>query len=122
MTHLVQTRGLEVFYGDFQALFGVSLRVEPGQVVSAGSGVLFRMAQGGQMELLAQLSESDLAVVPVGARAIVTPVGTAQSFTGTVWQISPVISEQSRQGLAPRGEDRCGHPGRHRGRRGPQRQ
>ena len=74
--------------------------VEPGQVVSAGSGVLFRMAQGGQMELLAQLSESDLAVVPVGARAIVTPVGTAQSFTGTVWQISPVISEQSRQGIA----------------------
>ncbi len=74
--------------------------VEPGQVVSAGSGVLFRMAQGGQMELLAQLSEADLAVVPVGSRANVTPVGTAQSFTGTVWQISPVINEQSRQGVA----------------------
>ncbi len=74
--------------------------VEPGQVVSAGSGVLFRLARGGEMELRAQLSESDLAVVPVGSRAVVTPVGTTQSFTGTVWQIAPVINEQSRQGVA----------------------
>ena len=74
--------------------------VEPGRVVSAGSGVLFRIAMGGQMELLAQLSEADLAVVPVGARAVVTPVGTTKSFSGSVWQISPVINEQSRQGIA----------------------
>ena len=74
--------------------------VEPGQVVSAGSGVLFRLARGGEMELLAQLSESDLAVVPVGSRALVTPVGTDRQFTGQVWQVSPVISEQSRQGIA----------------------
>jgi HlyD family secretion protein len=74
--------------------------VEPGQVVSAGSGVLFRLAQGGQMELLAQLSETDLAAVPVGSRAIVTPVGTARQFTGQVWQISPVINQESRQGVA----------------------
>jgi RND family efflux transporter MFP subunit len=74
--------------------------VEPGQVVSAGSGVLFRVAKGGEMELRAQLSESDLAVVPVGSRAVVTPVGTTQTFSGTVWQIAPVINEQSRQGVA----------------------
>jgi RND family efflux transporter MFP subunit len=74
--------------------------VEPGRVVSAGSGVLFRIAMGGQMELLAQLSEADLAVVPVGARATVTPVGTTRSFSGSIWQISPVINEQSRQGIA----------------------
>ena len=74
--------------------------VEPGQVVSSGSGPLFRIARGGEMELLAQLSESDLAVVPVGAAATVTPVGSGQSFTGRVWQISPIISEQSRQGVA----------------------
>jgi HlyD family secretion protein len=30
-------------------------QVEPGQIVSSGSGVLFRMAMGGQMELRAQL-------------------------------------------------------------------
>ena len=32
-------------------------RVEPGQVVSAGSGVLFRIAKGGEMELKALLGE-----------------------------------------------------------------
>jgi hypothetical protein len=30
----------------------------------------------------------------------VTPVGTTQTFSGTVWQIAPVINEQSRQGVA----------------------
>lgn len=74
--------------------------VEPGQVVSAGSGALFRIARGGQMELLAQLSEGDLADVSVGAPAIVTPVGTTQQFNGAVWQISPIINEQNRQGVA----------------------
>ena len=74
--------------------------VEPGQVVSSGSGVLFRMARGGEMELLAQLSESDLVSIPVGSPAHVTPVGTTQRFTGSVWQVSPVINEQNRQGIA----------------------
>lgn len=74
--------------------------VEPGRVVSAGSGALFRVARGGEMELRAQLSESDLASLSVGVPATVTPVGTDRQFQGTVWQISPVISEQSRQGIA----------------------
>ena len=74
--------------------------VEPGQVVSAGSGALFRIARGGQMELLAQLSEADLASLPVGAPAVVTPVGTDRKLNGAVWQISPVINEQNRQGIA----------------------
>lgn len=74
--------------------------VEPGQVVSSGSGVLFRMARGGEMELLAQLSEADLAALSVGSRAVVTPVGTSQGFAGSVWQVSPVIDEQSKQGTA----------------------
>jgi HlyD family secretion protein len=74
--------------------------VEPGQVVSGGSGTLFRMAKGGEMELLAQLSEGDLASLSVGVPAQVTPVGTDQTFTGQVWQLSPVIDPQSRQGIA----------------------
>ena len=52
------------------------------------------------MELLAQLSETDLASVPVGSPAHVTPVGSDQRFTGSVWQVSPVINEQNRQGIA----------------------
>jgi RND family efflux transporter MFP subunit len=74
--------------------------VEAGQVVSGGSGALFRVAQGGAMELLAQLSEADLAALRPGAPAIVTPVGTDQKFNGSVWQISPVINAQNRQGVA----------------------
>jgi len=74
--------------------------IEPGQVVSSGSGVLFRLAKGGEMELLAQLSENDLAATHAGVRAAVTPVGSAQAFNGEVWQVSPVIDPQTRQGIA----------------------
>lgn len=74
--------------------------IEPGQVVSSGSGTLFRIAQGGQMEMLAQLSEDDLAKLTVGATASVTPAGMSKSFSGQVWQISPVIDPQTRQGEA----------------------
>ena len=74
--------------------------VEPGQVVSPGSGALFRVARGGEMELRAQLSEADLAALPVGAAASVTPVGSTRNFAGSVWQISPVVNLQNRQGIA----------------------
>lgn len=72
--------------------------VEPGQVVSAGSGVLFRLAQGGQMELRAALGEADLARANVGSSATVTPVGGSASFTGQIWQKAPVIDMTTRQG------------------------
>lgn len=75
-------------------------QVEPGQIISAGSGVLFRMAMNGEMELRATLAESDLAGLHTGARATVTPVGTDGKFPGQVWQLSPVIDLQTRQGVA----------------------
>lgn len=74
--------------------------VEPGQVVGAGSGVLFRMAKGGEMELLAEVSESDLAGISAGMTAKITPVGSDRSFAGQVWQVSPVVDPQSRLGTA----------------------
>jgi RND family efflux transporter MFP subunit len=73
-------------------------QVEPGQIVGAGSGVLFRMARGGEMEMLAQMAEADLARVRVGTRATVTPVGTDVEIPGQVWQVSPVIDMDTRQG------------------------
>lgn len=73
---------------------------EPGQVVSPGSGVLFSIARDGEMEMLARIGEVELASVSVGAVGTVTPVGTDQQFTCTVWQISPVIDEQTRLGTA----------------------
>ncbi len=75
-------------------------RVEPGQTVSGGGGVLFRIAKGGEMELQAQLGEADLAAVSEGVSATVTPVGDARQFNGRIWQISPVVDPQSRQGIA----------------------
>ena len=49
---LLDVRAIDAFYGDFQALFGVSLRVEPGQVVGvigangAGKSTLLRTIAG----------------------------------------------------------------------------
>lgn len=79
--------------------------VEPGQVVGGGSGTLFSIAKGGEMELLAELGETELAQLSIGATAAVTPVGTDKSFACQVWQISPIIDEQDRQGTA-----RCAMP------------
>lgn len=74
--------------------------VEPGQIVSAGSAILFRMAKHGEMEMLAQLSEGDLATIRPGNGATVTPVGGTAQFAGRVWQVSPVVDSQTRQGIA----------------------
>lgn len=75
-------------------------QVEPGQIISSASGTLFRMARGGQMEMRVQLAEDDLAAISPGVRARVTPVGSARTFEGEVWQVSPVIDPQTRQGIA----------------------
>jgi RND family efflux transporter MFP subunit len=72
--------------------------VEVGQIVSPASGALFRIAEGGQMEMRAQLSQQDLASIHVGMPAQVTPVGSDRSFTGSVWQVAPVIDPQTRLG------------------------
>ncbi|HEY0114098.1 MAG TPA: efflux RND transporter periplasmic adaptor subunit [Allosphingosinicella sp.] len=74
--------------------------LEAGQVVGGGSGALFRIAEGGQMELVARLPQDELARVTVGVPAVVTPVGSTQTYQGQVWQISPVIDPQTRQGEA----------------------
>lgn len=74
--------------------------VEPGQTVGAGSGALFTIARGGEMEMLAQLSEEQLASLPKGSVARVTPTGSDKEFRGEIWQVSPVIDQATRQGTA----------------------
>ena len=76
----------------------LSRSVEVGQIVSPGSGALFRLAEAGQMEMRAQLSQQDLTFIHTGMNAQVTPVGSDRTFTGTVWQVAPVIDPQSRLG------------------------
>ncbi|MDK4805886.1 MAG: efflux RND transporter periplasmic adaptor subunit [Novosphingobium aromaticivorans] len=74
--------------------------VEPGQIVSSGSGTLFRMAKDGQLEMQARLAEVDLARMHEGVVATVTPVGTTRTFQGTVWQVAPTIDPNTREGIA----------------------
>jgi RND family efflux transporter MFP subunit len=76
----------------------LSRNIEVGQVVGAGSGALFRLALGGEMEMRAQLSQEDLMAIRAGMPASVTPVGSDQQFTGSVWQVAPTIDPQSRLG------------------------
>ncbi|MEO1488040.1 MAG: efflux RND transporter periplasmic adaptor subunit [Pseudomonadota bacterium] len=74
--------------------------VEPGQSVSAGTPALFSIARGGEMELLAQLSEAQLASLSQGVSAEVTLTGSEKTFKGQIWQLSPTIDQASRQGTA----------------------
>lgn len=74
--------------------------VEVGQTVTGGSQPLFLIAQGGELEMLARLNEDALSSISVGTSASIQPVGTDKLFTGRVWQVSPTISEQDRQGTA----------------------
>lgn len=79
--------------------------VEPGQVVGGGSGVLFSIARGGEMEVMARIGEVELSAIPVGATGRVTPVGSDKTFTCQIWQKLPVIDMDTRQGTA-----RCAMP------------
>ena len=74
--------------------------VEAGQVVGPGAGALFRIARGGEMEMLARLPDADLMRLSAGVQAKVTPVGSTQSYQGRIWQIAPLIDPQTRQGEA----------------------
>ncbi len=96
-----------------KAGFVLERNVEPGQTVTQGSGTLFLLAQNGEMELQALLGEDDLANVSVGTTTQVTPVGGDKTLTGQIWQISPVIDPQTRQGIAriALGYDRALRPG-----------
>jgi HlyD family secretion protein len=78
----------------------LSRTVEPGQIVGPGSGVLFRIARDGELEMQARLGESDLARLSVGVSAQVLPVGTTQTHAGQIWQLAPTIDPQTREGMA----------------------
>lgn len=71
---------------------------EVGQIVSPGSGMLFRVAQGGVLEMRAQVPEQDLARLQPGMAARVTPTGSSTSYPGRVWLVEPLIDPQTRLG------------------------
>lgn len=74
--------------------------VEPGQIVSPAGGALFRIADRGQMEMLARVAEQDLAHMQIGTKGDVTPIGSGTALSGAIWQLSPIIDPNTRQGVA----------------------
>ncbi|NCP19560.1 MAG: efflux RND transporter periplasmic adaptor subunit [Erythrobacter sp.] len=74
--------------------------IEPGQTVSAGLSSAFVIAQGGEMELRANVGESELQRLSVGVPAEISPVGSSETYNGQIWQIEPTVDAQSRQGVA----------------------
>jgi RND family efflux transporter MFP subunit len=74
--------------------------VETGQIVGPGTGALFRIARGGQLEMMARLPEADLLSLSTGVSAQVTPVGSTKTYQGSIWQVAPVIDPATRQGVA----------------------
>ncbi|MEO1730954.1 MAG: efflux RND transporter periplasmic adaptor subunit [Pseudomonadota bacterium] len=74
--------------------------VEPGQSVSAGTPALFTIARGGEMEMLAQVSEAQMVQLSQGVAAEVTLAGSDKTFSGQVWQLSPTVDQNTRQGTA----------------------
>ena len=72
--------------------------VEVGQIVSPGRGALFRLAEGGQMEMRAQLPQQDIAWSTPGCRRASPRSARIRAIQGSVWQVAPVIDPQSRQG------------------------
>ena len=94
----------------------LSKSVRPGDLSAASATPWFRLARDGQIELSANLSESDLARVRVGQVASVTlPSGAVA--TGHVRLISPQIDNQTKLGevrilLPVRSDIRAGGFGR----------
>lgn len=74
--------------------------VEVGQVVSPGGAALFRIAEGGILEMRAQVAEQDMARLRPGMPATVVPTGSTTEYRGRVWLLDPVIDATSRQGIA----------------------
>lgn len=78
----------------------LSRSVETGQVVGPGTGGLFRIAEGGVLEMRAAVAEQDIARLKPGMAAQITPVGSSTSYPGKIWLLDPVIDPLSRQGVA----------------------
>ncbi|MDJ0978381.1 MAG: efflux RND transporter periplasmic adaptor subunit [Erythrobacter sp.] len=78
----------------------LSRNVEPGQSVSAGSPALFTIARGGEMEMLAQVSEEQMVQLAQGVKAEVRLTGSDKVYSGQVWQLSPTVDQNTRQGTA----------------------
>jgi RND family efflux transporter MFP subunit len=73
--------------------------VEVGQTVAPGGPALFRMAEGGEVELRGEVAEQDLPLLKVGQTVRVKLTGSSQAFEGKVRLLGAVIDPQTRLGM-----------------------
>lgn len=69
-----------------------------GAIVSGASGPLFRIAENGEIELDAEVSETVLARITEGQAADVQPAGADAPIHGTVRLVSPEVNATTRLG------------------------
>ncbi len=69
-----------------------------GAIVSAASGALFRIAENGEIELEAAVSETTLARIRSGQTVDVLPAGAVEPVRGTVRLVSPEVDAATRLG------------------------
>jgi HlyD family secretion protein len=73
--------------------------IEVGQTAAAGGGPLFRLAEGGEVELRGQVAEQDLPLLKVGQNVTVHLTGSAKFFPGQVRLLGAIIDPQTRLGM-----------------------
>jgi RND family efflux transporter MFP subunit len=71
---------------------------EVGQIASSGGTALFNLEDSGQVEMIGQVAEQDMADLKVGQSASVYLIGNPQPFVGRIWLLGAVIDAQSRLG------------------------
>jgi HlyD family secretion protein len=71
---------------------------EVGQIAASGGPALFDVEDGGQVEMIGQVAEQDMADLRVGQSAAVYLIGNPQPFVGRIWLLGAVIDPQSRLG------------------------
>jgi HlyD family secretion protein len=74
--------------------------VEVGQTATPGGEALFRLSEGGEVELRGQVAEQDLPLLKVGQAVNVWLTGTTRVYPGRVRLLGAVIDPQTRLGMA----------------------
>jgi RND family efflux transporter MFP subunit len=72
--------------------------VEVGQTATPGGEPLFRLSEGGEVELRGQVAEQDLPLLKVGQVAAVRLTATSNPYSGRVRLLGAVIDPQTRLG------------------------
>jgi HlyD family secretion protein len=71
---------------------------EVGQIAGSGGTALFNLEDSGQVEMIGQVAEQDMANLKVGQAASVYLIGDPRPFVGHIWLLGAVIDPQSRLG------------------------